>query len=246
MELIGWEYVGRNIDKSLHEQFRTIVDCLSDTSFVHGRVWSDRSLQQDLAHELGNSDGQIRTVKRMFEDLGLINKGSLNRTDSPERAKFMSEVGEKVYNASCLEKELDKISDKHKKEAAHSHIKGLYEEGYCMAMARYYFEFPQNKRLHPLRATLKALQEYGPLDKWEWYLLNTVIREDDNVIQENLLNKYIKDYRNGNLSFSMSDVISKPKGHQYHNFTNFQGCLIYKTEENGKFQTMGSVLILSQ
>jgi len=251
MQLAGWDYVGRNIDESLHTQFRMIVECLSDASFVKGRVWSSRDLQEDLAQKLGNSDGQIRTLKRVFEDLGLVKKGSLNRTNVLERSKFMSSIGEKVYYASCLEKELNKIPDKNKKESARNHIKGLYEEGYCIAMANYFYESPDKcMRLHPLRATLKALQKYGSMDKWEWYLLNTDIREDDNTNQENLLNQHIKEYRNGVLTFSMKDVIRKPKGHQYlpqflqfAGLVNLQNGRYWRISDNGRRADFKSMIL---
>ena len=248
MDLFGWDYVGRNIDDTLHQQFRVIVDCLSDPAFVAGRNWSNRTLQIDIAKKLGITDGQVRTCKRVFEDLRLIKRGSLGRT-VPTRTLFMTEVGERVYQASCLEQKLCEISDEQKRIAAHKHIKGLYEEGYAMAMAYYYFDFGGTppKRLHPLRATLRALSRYGSLDKWEWYLLNTDIREDDNTTMETLLDKHIKAYRNGELTFSMNNIKSKPKAHQYlpqffyyAGLVNLQNGIHWRISDNGKYKEFKS------
>ena len=70
-------------------------------------------------------------------------------------------------------------------------------------------------KLHPLRATLRALNKYGRMDKWEWYLLNTCIRHDDCDVEEATLDDYITRYRNGEYDFTMRNVVEKPKGHQY-------------------------------
>jgi len=216
MELRGWGYVGRNIDDSLHTQYRIIVDSLSDETFLNERTWGT-PLQSSLAARLGTSAGQVRTIKRICEDLRLLHKGSLNMKSIPDSYLFLTEAGEKVYRASKFEENIDRILDVRKREKARSHIKGLYEEGYTLAMAYYFYEFntTPRTRLHPLRATLKAFARYGTLDKWEWYLLNTDIRADDNPEMESLLHSHISAYRHGELSFSMNDVIEKPKGHQY-------------------------------
>lgn len=216
MRLAGWDYVGRNIDDSLHFQFRVIIDCLSDSNFVNGRSWG-KEIQEELAARLGTSPGQIRTIKRVCEDLGLINKGSLNGTKIPSHNSIITKAGDIVHKANKLEQICEGIVDVRKREKALRHIKGLYEEGYVMALVNYYYTFPANPpaHLHPLRATLKALNKYRSLDKWEWYLLNTVIRADDNPDMEDLLDQHITEYRRGDLQLSMSDVIEKPKGHQY-------------------------------
>jgi hypothetical protein len=216
MRLTGWDYVGRNIDDSLHRQFRIIVDCLSDPTFVKKRSWG-HEIQVDLAKKLGTSPGQIRTIKRICEDLGLFKKGSLNRTDIPSHSSIMTEAGAIVHRANNLEQLCKNIDDNKKRDEALNHIKGLYEEGYVMALVHYYYKFPTNPptRLHPLRATLKAFRKYGSLDKWEWYLLNTDILADDNPEMEASLEQHITAYRRGELTFTMANVVEKPKGHQY-------------------------------
>lgn len=53
------------------------------------------------------------------------------------------------------------------------------------------------------------------MDKWEWYLLNTFVRHNDDAKEEALLEEYINKYRKGLYMFSMNNVVEKPKGHQY-------------------------------
>ena len=246
MRLTGWDYVGRNIDDSLHRQFIVIVDCLSDPDFVHGRPWG-REIQDDLAARLGTSPGQIRTIKRVCEDLGLFKKGSLNRTDVPSHSTIITEPGDIVHRANSLEQFCESIEDDKKREEALRHIKGLYEEGYVLAMVYYHYKFPTTPptRLHPLRATLKALRKYGSLDKWEWYLLNTDILADDNSEMEALLDQHITAYRHGELTFTMANVVEKPKGHQYlPQFLQYAGLVNLKNghdwriSDNGKHQAV--------
>lgn len=79
----------------------------------------------------------------------------------------------------------------------------------------YYFKYNDDRRLHPLRATVLALEQYKRLDKWEWYLLNTCIRHDNDENEVEQFNMYMEKYRAGLLSFTMENVVEKPKGHQY-------------------------------
>lgn len=53
------------------------------------------------------------------------------------------------------------------------------------------------------------------MDKWEWYLMNTFIRHDDNESERESLEEAITKYRDGELTFTMENVVEKPKGHQY-------------------------------
>ena len=78
-----------------------------------------------------------------------------------------------------------------------------------------YFYNDGGKILHPLRATLKALKKYGQLNYWEWYLLNTVIRSDDNGKEEAELDKLIKEHRSGQLRFKHGDIIENMLSHSY-------------------------------
>lgn len=244
MRLKGWDYVGRNIDESLHNQFRVIVDCLSDPDFVRGRTWG-REIQDDIASKLGTSPGQIRTIKRVCEDLGLFDKGSLNGNDVPSHSTIITAAGDIVHRANSLEQLCESIEDDKKRTEALKHIKGLYEEGYVMAMVYYHYIFPTNPptRLHPLRATLKAFRKYGSLDKWEWYLLNTDILADDNQEMEALLDQHITAYRRDELTFTMADVVEKEKGHQYFpqflqyaGLVNLQKGHNWRISDNSRYQ----------
>lgn len=217
MQLRGWDYTGRNIGPELHRQFRIMIENLSDPSFTNHSSWGN-PIQDKLASSMKiGSSGAVRTVKRVCVNFGFLVEESFSSRNEIAVNNLLTERGQLVYHAAKLEQEVNDSSEYNgeRKKRILAEIKKLYEEAYCNALKTYYFKNDDNSRLHPLRATLKALAKYKRLDKWEWYLLNTYIRHDDDSDEEQTLDKYIKMYRNRDLSFSMADVIEKPKGHQY-------------------------------
>ena len=217
MQLRGWDYTGRNIGHDLHVQYRKFVDALSSPQFVNHRSWGT-SIQEDLAKRIGcSSSGAIRTIKKMFEMLGFLGKDALTAKHEIQRSTLLTKRGEAMYGITCLEEQIIKSTelDQTQQEAAEKEIKKLYEEIYCEALMHYYYEYDDGTRLSPLRATLWALDKYGRLDKWEWYLLNTFILHDDNAEEQAVFDKVLHEYRNGKYDLSMENVVEKPKGHQY-------------------------------
>ena len=217
MELRGWDYTGRNIGPDLHRQFRIMIDCLSDPEFTNHSPWGN-PLQDRLATYMKlSSSGAVRTVKRVCMNFGFLVETSFDSKVEIDVEHMLTERGQLVYQAAKLEQEVidsSKYDDDRKKEIF-KQIKNLYEEAYCDALKHYFFENADNTKLHPLRATLRAMEKYPTLDKWEWYLLNTCIRHDDNTQEEHNFDICIEKYKNGELSFTMENVVEKPKGHQY-------------------------------
>ena len=217
MELRGLDYTGRNVGRDLHVQFKKMVDSLSDDSFIRQRTWGT-DIQEDLANRIGaDSSGAIRTIKTMLVMLGFIKKDSLSRGVKICRTTMLTKRGEALYGVICLEDQIlaDSSIDDAKRKAAEIEIKKLYEEIYCEAMMHYYYTNRDGSHFCPLRATLQALDKYERLDKWEWYLLNTFVRHDDSNEEFALFEKVLTEYRNGLHTLSISNVVEKPKGHQY-------------------------------
>ncbi len=217
MDLYGWDYTGRNIGPELHKQYRLMVTYLSNSTFTNHQTWGNY-LQEALTSKMGvTSAGAVRTVKRMCENFGFINRSAFNSRTEIDSDNILTERGKIVYQASVLEQQvLDSTTlSKDKKNAALAEIKLLYEEAYCDALKNFYYDNGDGTYLSPLRATLKALKKYGRMDKWEWYLLNTFIHHDDNLSEETQLYEHIAKYRSGHYFFTMNNVIRKPKGHQY-------------------------------
>lgn len=217
MELRGWDYTGRNIGPEFHKQFRIMVEALSDPGFVGARTWGN-SLQDSLATRMNMaSSGAVRTVKRICENFGLIERSAFSPREIPQRDTILTERGRIVYTTATLEYRVQCSTDMSDdiKQKAEAEIKRLYEESYCDALAHYYYTYNDGTHLCPLRATLKALKKYRRLDKWEWYLLNTYVLHDDNPDEEDAFDKMIASYRNGDFQLTMANVVAKPKGHQY-------------------------------
>ncbi len=217
MELRGWDYTGRNIGPDLHRQFRIMIDCLSNSSFTNHSKWGNE-IQDRLAECMQmSSSGAVRTVKKVCANFGFLNVESFSSRNEIDTNHLLTQRGQLVYQAAKLEQQVGE-SDAYSedtKDQIYAEIKKLYEEAYCDALRFYHFKNSDGTFLHPLRATLRALQKYQRLDKWEWYLLNTFIRHDDNSDEEEKLEEYISSYRNGEIEFTMRDVVEKPKGHQY-------------------------------
>ncbi len=217
MELRGWDYTGRNIGPDLHRQFMIMIECLSDSNFTNHSAWNN-SIQERLAPYMEmSSAGAVRTVKRVCANFGLIIEQSFESRQEIDCSNLLTKRGKIVYQAAKLESQVNDSDsyDEDTKKQINTQIKNLYEEAYCSALTHYYFTYSDNRKLHPLRATLQAIEKYGRLDKWEWYLLNTCVRHDDDLEEMKDLDKRITEYRDGQLSFSMKNVVEKPKGHQY-------------------------------
>ena len=65
MDLRGWDYTGRNIGPDLHRQFRIMIDCLSDSSFVLGKR-NTRSFSGANANIIFRCSTNSKTCLRKF------------------------------------------------------------------------------------------------------------------------------------------------------------------------------------
>lgn len=93
-------------------------------------------------------------------------------------------------------------------------IKSIYQLYYQKVLTSYCYN-NDGDLLHPLRATLKALRKYGHLNYWEWYLMNTIIRNDDDANEEAEFDRLITEYRTGKLHFKDTDIIENQLSHSY-------------------------------
>lgn len=217
MNLRGWDYTGRNIGSELHKQFRIMIDCLSDPAFTNHSAWGG-DIQERLAQQMQmTSSGAVRTVKKVCVNFGFLNGDSFSRHNEIDTENLLTYRGNLVYHVAKLEEQVGRETcySAVEKEKIQAELKKLYEEIYCDALRSYYFRNEDGTRLHPLRATLRALERYGCMDKWEWYLLNTHIRQDDCAAEEAALDADMARYRNGSLIFTNQNIIENPKGHQY-------------------------------
>ena len=209
MELRGWKYEGRKISEKLHRQILEITGILNDTEKSGGRSW--RSLQEYMAEELGTKPGQIRTIKRMMEEFGILKKGVLKSSEIPDREQIYTEDGRLLLELLEMEQLMSQCLTE-----AHRQQMGVLQEIYRLCYQKALISYTCEKgMLHPLKATLKALEEYEYLDYWEWYLLNTVIRRDDDVGQEEELGRLIEEYRAGKLSFGAGAIVENKLSHIY-------------------------------
>lgn len=217
MELHGWGYPGRNISPELHHQFYVMAEMLSNPLFVDSRKWGTE-LQSAIAIKMGlTSAGAVRTVKRTCENFGFINSTTFNGNLQITADNVLTHRGKVMFAAIGLEKLVisEKMLSEDCKKRAMEEIKKIYEECYCDGLSEYYITNSDGSHLCPLRVAVKAILKYKKLDKWEWYMVNTFIKIDDDILAEKELDDHIARYRNGEFSLQMNDIVENPKGHQY-------------------------------
>ena len=211
MFLSGWKYEGRKISDKLHEQMLAIIEILNDSIKVGDQTWP--SLQKYISSELEVAPGQVRTIKRMMEEFGILKRGSLNAKEVPKASNIFTEQGVMLVNLLETEKLMRENPSVNNYELV-KEIKSIYQLYYQKVLTDYCYR-DEESVLHPLRATLKALKKFGALDYWEWYLLNTVISNDDDINEEKELEEFIDQYRHGKLQFSESDIKENQLSHSY-------------------------------
>lgn len=211
MYLSGWKYEGRKIADKLHEQMLEIIEILNDPNRVAGRNWP--ALQKYISVELGIATGQVRTIKRMMEEFGIVKKGVLNASSVPKAEEIYTKQGNTLVELLETEKLMRENPSADNFELI-KEIKSIYQLYYQKVLTSYCYN-NDGDLLHPLRATLKALRKYGHLNYWEWYLMNTVIRNDDDVNEEAEYDRFITEYRTGKLRFKDTDIIENQLSHSY-------------------------------
>lgn len=210
MELYGWKYEGRKISELLQEQMLHIIECINDPSFVASRSWPE--LQSVIAEQMGIQPGQIRTIKRVMEEFNILKKGVLNSKCVPDYTVF-TENGMTLIELFQTEKLMKKHPTKENLNTLKD-IKEIYKLYYQKVLNEYCYN-NEGVILHPLKATLKTMRKHRFLDYWEWYLLNTIIQEDNNQEQEKELDECIDKYRKGLLNFNKNDVKENQLSHSY-------------------------------
>lgn len=211
MNLYGWKYEGRKISDKLHEQILEIIEILNDPNKVNGNKW--RAVQTTISNEIGVTTGQVRTIKRMMEEFKILKKGSLNAIDIPEEKNLYTSSGRLLVDLLATEKLMKYKPDKGNHEQI-KEIKDIYKLYYQKVLAGYCYN-DNGYILHPLRATLKAIKKFGYLDYWEWYILNTTIRQDDDKTEEEELETSIKNYRDGLIKFDETSIKENTLSHSY-------------------------------
>ncbi|WP_033154897.1 hypothetical protein [Pseudobutyrivibrio ruminis] len=211
MYLRGWKYEGRKIADKLHEQILGIVEILNDPQKVGDKTWP--ALQKYISDELGIATGQVRTIKRMMEEFDIVKKGSLNANEVPTAESIYTENGKTLLELIATEKLMRENPTKDNVELMQE-IRSIYQLYYQKVLLAYSYN-DEGQILHPLKATLKMINRYRYLNYWEWYLLNTIVHNDDNEQEEQEFDRFLNDYRTGNIRFKDSDIIENQLSHSY-------------------------------
>lgn len=234
MELYGWKYEGRTISDKLQTQIMGIIKFLNDPSKVSNRKWG-KQLQVAIGDKLGVSDGQVRTIKRMMEEFDILKQGSLNRNTIPKREDIYSANGKFLIKLFENEELLRQSNNPNTLEELEK-LKAIYKLSYLKILVKYTISTGDGKKFRPALVLLKALRKFGHLTYWEWYLLNTFVTDENNLIQEKEFDKNLTDLRKGNLKEDDLVVKENVLSHSYilNNFKYVGLINIEGTKENLK------------
>lgn len=234
MNLSGWKYEGRIISDNLQHQIMDIIKILNDPVKVQNRTWGG-SLQKFIGNEIGISDGQVRTIKRMMEEFDILKTGALNQRTVPEKSNLYSENGEVLIRLFESEELLKKKPSKDALEQL-AKIKEIYKLFYLKVLIKYTIKNRDGKKFHPAIVLLKALRKYEYLTYWEWYLLNTIVNSDNNPEEEQEFDENIRNFRNGTMKISDLNITENVLSHSYilGNFTYVELINVEGKKENIK------------
>lgn len=233
MDLTGWKYEGRIISDVLQHQIMEIIKILNNPDEVNNRTWGG-SLQKYIGKQIGISDGQVRTIKRMMEEFDILKPGALNQRTIPDKSNLYSENGEVLIKLFESEELLKQKSSRDSSEQIDK-IKEIYRLFYLKVLVKYTIKNKDGDKFHPALILLKALKKYEYLTYWEWYLLNTIVNSDNNPQEQLALDKYITDVRNGELKTSDLKITENVLSHSYI-LGNFSYVGLIKTK--GKKENM--------
>lgn len=234
MNLSGWKYEGRIISDTLQHQIMGVIKILNDPEKVRNRTWGG-SLQKFIGNELGISDGQVRTIKRMMEEFDILKPGALNKRTIPDKSNLYSENGEVLIRLFESEELLKQKPSKDSYEQLEK-IKEIYKLFYLKILVKYTIRDKDGNEFHPAVILLKALKKYDYLTYWEWYLLNTIITSDNDPEAEREFDKYLTNIRNRTLKVSDLKIIENVLSHSYilGNFAYVELIQIEGKKENMK------------
>lgn len=214
ISLKGYHYIGRKPAPELHKQIKQIVTLLQDPTFVCGKKWGGE-LQDALAKELNVKSGQIRTIKSMMCQLGVISESTLKSSKVVDCNNLLTDNGEAFMYICQLEEEMEEldINDPNRSKLAKD-IHELCRWYYSGVVCDYYYpNGPRGEggKLHLLRTILKVLRKYKKLDYWEIYLVMTLITTDDSEDQYALLDQAITDKRSGKVVYKTPEDTPQEK-----------------------------------
>lgn len=208
MDLKGWGNPGRVVQDILHDQMFGIMSFLMDKERINGCVWNPE-LQSIIGETIGvEKASTIRHIIGFMKSIGVLYENSLVGGKVPNPENCVSPSGKVLYTLIKMRYKAEEIEDKE----VLGKIENLFRTFYSKA---FIYWFVRDTKIHVARSVLKALKRYDYLEKIEWFILNTYISETDNKLQEEQVEKYISEYRNGNLTLTLDNIKSNVNSFNY-------------------------------
>ncbi|ADU29391.1 hypothetical protein [Evansella cellulosilytica] len=228
LKLIGWSNPGRSISDTTHRQMFGIMSYLKDKDKVGQDVWNSE-LQAKIGKTIDvNKPSTLRHIVGFMKSIGIIYGDSLQGGKVPDSRHLVTQSGEVLYQLI----EMEQLAKEQKKKEVIEQVGTMYKHFYANAFIYWYV---RGTDIHVVRTVLKTLDKFDSLDKMEWFIMNTFITATDNAVQEEIVEKYIEQYRNKELTLTKDSIVENVNAYGFWasllNYTGLirkEGSKIYK------------------
>lgn len=207
MELNGWSNPGRTIGDYIHDQILKVARYLQNQAGA-GAIW-DKRFKAEMSNALKETESAIRMVTPFMQGNNILFPGALKANAQLNPNHLLTVHGEILVGLINIEKIAKETGlEPELYEPISKMYRAIYARGFLYRYAR-------KPRVHVARAIFRALERHRYLEQDnEWFLLMTIITEDDNSDQEAALAKAITDYRAGKITINKDEAKNK-NGPQY-------------------------------
>ena len=150
----------------------------------------------------------VRHIIGFMKSIGVIYEDALEGGKVPNPNHGVTPSGEVLYSII----KMDQIASESEDKALIQQITNLYRRFYANVFIYWYV---RDSKVHVARTVLKAIKKFDYLDKIEWFILNTYISETDNKQQEQMVEKYINEYRAGDLTLTTENINKRINSYGY-------------------------------
>lgn len=214
MELIGWNYTGRVLNKKSHQIMVDMAVQIRDNADEYKSPWNT-DFQTKIAASIGiKTPGQIRTLKKFMEQVGLLRKGTLKSATITEYSNIISDEGKVIINLTEINNIVSSI-DSEKCVTFTNLVEETIRLIYLKNLLKTTISNDKDEQFRPAYLFAKACKEFTQLDYFEWYFLNNFVSSENSEEQWATFVDAVNKYRNGEIRQSVIKIIRKDLSHSY-------------------------------
>jgi hypothetical protein len=222
MDLKGWGNPGRVVQDILHDQMFGIMKILMDKERINGRVWNPE-LQSIIGETIDvDKASTVRHIIGFMKSIGVLYEDALPGGKVPNPDHCISPSGKVLYSLISMKHKAEGVENKEVMQKVQNMFRWFYANAFI-------YWYVRDTKIHVARTVLKAIRKHDYLEKIEWFILNTIVSETDNKTQEDQADKYIRDYRDGNLTLTKENIKGNVNSYNYWTqILDYSGLIIKK------------------